>query len=468
MSTAVKPHSGDSPPAEPALASLPSGSIRRQVLILALPLLGEQLGNFTIMLVDTFLAGQISDEATVGVGIGGYFGWFTNSGFAMVSLGAVALVSRAFGAGNIRLANRVMHQALLAGFAIGLVIAGGIFLVAPGASTWLTQTPQAEQICRTYLQTDAFGYALYSLLIVGSAILRAAGDTRTPMAIMILINIVNAFVSAALVYGWFGITLGVQGIAVGTVVARSLGGILAVWVLARGIRGMRLQRRRLVPRWRLQARMLRVSLPGAGDMSLMTMAQFLFVSIVARTATGDQATSNLAAHVIAMRAEALTYLPAVAWMTAAGTMVGQYLGAEQPHKAARSGHTAALQSAALTTVSGIMFFIFAEAIYKFMSNEPAVWEVGVPAFRIMAFVQPFLCIAIVYTGALRGAGDTTSTMIFSLVGSWALRVPLAWLFGVYMGWGLIGAWYGMWADNLAKFAMSTGRFSQGGWKRVKV
>lgn len=468
MSTAVRQSPAANTTDTAPLASLPAGSISRQVIILALPLLGEQLGNFTIMLVDTFLAGQLSGEATVGVGVGGYFGWFTSAGFALISIGATALVSRAFGAKDLKLANRVMHQALIGAGVIGLIVSAGVFSVAPSAAGWLTKTPEAELICRQYLQTDSLGYALFSMLAIGSAVLRAAGDTRTPMLIMIVLNVVNVIFSAGLVYGWFGITLGVYGIAVGTVIARSLGGILILAVLARGVSGLRLRRRRLTFNPALQWRMLRVSLPGAGDMALMSSAQFLFVSVVASTAQGAQATANLAAHMIAMRAEALTYLPAVAWMTAAGTMVGQYLGANRPDEAARSGHTAALQAATLTTLVGVSFYIFAGPIYHLMSNEPSVWEVGIPAFRIMAFIQPFLCVAIVYIGALRGAGDTTTTMLISILGSWAVRVPLAWFFGVHLGLGLIGAWYGMWADNLVKFSLGTFRFLHGGWKKIRV
>jgi Na+-driven multidrug efflux pump len=222
------------------------------------------------------------------------------------------------------------------------------------------------------------------------------------------------------------------------------------------------------PDWTMIRRMLRVGAPAGAEATLMWIAQIGFIKIVAHTATGDAATVNYAAHMIAVRMNAITYLPAAAWMTAAATLVGQYLGARQPDRAARSAHVAAIQGGVLAAGVGIAFFLLADVIYAVMSQDPAVREVGARAFRIGAFIHPFLCMGIIYGGALRGAGDTRCTLLFSLIGGICLRLPLAYLGGVVLGGGLIGAWVGMWADNLAKFVMGSARLLQGGWKRIRV
>ena len=193
-----------------------------------------------------------------------------------------------------------------------------------------------------------------------------------------------------------------------------------------------------------------------------------FIKVVVHTASGDAATVNYAAHMIGVRMTAITYLPAAAWMTAASTLVGQYLGAKRPALAARAAHVAALHGVLVSTGVGIAFFLLADAIYALMSQDPAVRTVGAPVFRMGAFVHPFLCAAIIYNGALRGAGDTRYPMIFSLIGGILIRIPLAYLGGVVLGAGLLGAWCGMWADNVAKCVMGLARVVQGGWKKVKV
>ncbi|MFQ5807712.1 MAG: MATE family efflux transporter [Phycisphaerae bacterium] len=450
------------------LESLPLGSLNRQVFILALPMLGEQLVNFCVGFVDTFLAGQVGKEATAAVGTGGYLSWFVTLGFALIGTGAAALVARAFGARDLKTARRATNQAFVLALALGAGMTGLVYFSAPLLADFLTQTAAAQAMMVTYVRIDAFGFVLYSTVLICGGVIRAAGDTRTPMIIMVIVNIINAVVSATLVFGWLGPPLGVKGIAIGTVVARSLGGVLLLAVLLRGLRGLQLRLAALRPHWETIRRMLRVGLPAAGEASVMWIAQICFIKIIVHTATGETATANYAAHMIAVRMTAITYLPAAAWMTAAATLVGQYLGAGRPDRSARAAHVAAMQGAVLTTGVGVAFFVLADLIYQLMSLDPAVRAVGAPAFRVGAFIHPFLCTGIIYIGALRGAGDTRWTMIFSLIGGILLRIPLAYLGGIVLGGGLIGAWCGMWADNLAKFLLGLTRMLHGGWRKVKV
>jgi len=439
------------------------------VFVLALPMLGEQFGNFLVGFVDVLLAGRVSMEATAAVGTGGYMGWFVTLAFTMLSIGTAALVSRSFGAKDLHTANRALNQSLLMALALGALVSAVVFVTAPSLATLLAQTDSARVLFTTYVRIDSLGYALFAIVLVCGGALRAAGDTRTPMMIMVAVNVINIIVSAGLVYGWMGLPkLGVTGIAIGTVTARSLGGVLMAGVLMRGLRGLQLRRDRWRPDFGIIRRIFKVGLPAAGDAVLTFITHMGFLLVVTHTAVGDAATVNYAAHTIGIRMEAISFLPAVAWMTASATLVGQYLGANRPELAARAGHTAAGQAALLTGAIGVAFYVFAEQIYSFMSSDPEVVAVGAHAFRIMAFVQPMLGMAIVYIGSLRGAGDTRATMIFSLIGGVCLRVPVAWLFGVYLGGGLLGAWIGMWCDNLAKFILGGGRFLHGGWKRIRV
>ncbi len=448
--------------------SLPAGPIPYQVIVLALPMLGEQLGNFMVGFVDMWLAGTLTKEASAAVGTGGYLGWWVSLAFSLVGTGTAALVARSYGAGDRETANRALHQALVLALTLGLLVAGSVYAAAPALAEQLLQIPAARGSLVEYIRIDAIGYILFSMLLIGSGALRAAGDMRTPMAIMLVVNVVNAVVSAALVFGWWGPLLGVRGIAIGTVVARCLGGVLTLVMLYRGLRGLRLRIPLLRPDPAILGRLMNIGIPAFLDVLMLWGAHFGFVLVVANSGRGEAATVNYAAHLIGMRMEAISFLPAVAWMTAASTLVGQYLGARQPRLASRSGHQAALQAAGLCTLIGLGFFLLAGPIYGAMTRDPAVQEVGARAFRLMAFVQPILAAAIVYTGALRGAGDTRATMVMQFCGGWLLRLPGAWLFGIYFGWGLIGCWCGMWLDNIAKFLMSWLRFVHGGWKKIEV
>jgi len=447
---------------------LPRGPLSRQVWVLALPMLGEQVGNFLVGLVDTWLAGHLSKEATAAVGTAAYVGWFVGLTFMLVSTGAAAVVSRSFGAGDRWTADRTLNQAFLLMLVLGTATGLLAVLLAPFFAAFLTQTAAARDLLSVYLRIDAVGYLALGIFTVVSTVLRASGDTRTPMAIMLLVNVVNVLVASSLVFGWLGPSWGVRGIAWGTVIARCVGGTLALGVALAGWRELRLTLGGLRADPGIIHRILRVGVPGGADALIMAVAQLLFIKVIAHTASGPAATANYAAHMIAVRMEAITYLPAMAWMTAAATLVGQYLGARQPRRAARAAHVAAVQGAFLATGVGVVFFFLAEAIFAAFSNDPDVRAVGVPAFRLLAFAQPFLCTGIIYVGALRGAGDTRFTLLVSTIGGLLVRVPGAYLGGIVLGGGLIGAWCGMWADNLVRLLLGLARHLHGGWKRIRV
>lgn len=440
-------------------------SIGKQVFFLALPMLGEQVLNFLVAFFDTWIAQFLGKEATNAVGTGAYMGWFVGLIGMLVGTGSAALVSRSFGARDIRTADRAANQSLILALVFGATMALTVFAVAPLLAGLLTQTPTAADDVLRFLRIDCLGYTLYSVAVVCSGAIRAAGDTRTPLLIQGGVNIFNMVIVYSAV---FLLDMGIEGIAASTAIARSLGGIVTFFVLSRGLRGMRITRAGLRPDFEIIRRILKVGVPAGLDAGIMWIAQMTFLLIVAHSAVGDAATVNSAAHMIAMRIEAISYLPAVAWMTAGATLVGQNLGAGAPARAARCGHVAALQAAALCTVIGGVFFFAAHPIYGLMSQDPEVRRVGGAAFGYMGLVQPILAMAIVYIGALRGAGDTRTTMLFALIGGLAIRVPGAYFGAIVLQWGLLGAWLGMWADNFVKFALGYSRFRRGRWKHTKV
>lgn len=423
---------------------------------------------FLVGFVDTFLAGHISKEANNAVGTAVYVSWLLTTVFTLVGTGAAALVARCFGAGDRRTANRVVHQAVLLGGLAGLATTLLAFMLAPLLAHALMRTPESEVLCIHFLRIDAFGYAAAALTAIIGGVLRASGDTRTPMGVMTFINVLNVLLTVTFVKGWVTPPLGAVGIALGTLIARCAGAVVALWVVWRGTRGLRLRLRRLWPEPKTIARILRVGIPAAGDAATMSVAQMTFVWVVSRTAAGEAATVNLAAHMIAMRLEAISYLPAIAWMTAAAATAGQYLGAGRPQEATRAGHAAARQGMLVCAVIGATFYLLADWFYIVMSSDPEVRRVGAHAFQYLGCVQPFLAAAIIYTGALRGVGDTRTTFFFAVLSSVGVRLPLGYLCGPVLGWGLLGAWVGMWSDNVVKAALGYGRFRQGGWQRVVV
>ena len=446
-----------------------TGDLRRTLLHLALPVLLEQFLSFCVGLYDTILAGhlprEISSAATGAVGVGAYVGWLASLLFSFVATGTTALVARARGAGDYDDANRVLNRSYALGLLLGvLVLVVNITFARPMATFVLTGGGEVIDITTRYLRLDAIGLLFSSVGYVGSAALRGCGNMRTPMLIFGAVNIINVIASTLLVYGPGPIpAMGVDGIVTGTIIARCSGGLLMTAVLIRGVSNLKLIPSELQVRGAVVGRILRIGIPAALDGVVMWCGHYVFLRII-----GGFGEAAFAAHVVGIRVEAITYLPAVAWAAAAATMIGQSLGAGDSPRARRAGHEAVLQCGLLGIVITGVFFFGAEAIYAFMHNSPDVVAVGAPPFRVAALFQIPLIVGIVYIGGLRGAGDTRIPMWITLITTLGVRLPVAWFCGVVLEWGLYGAWIGMCADMFLRGLLAALRFTLGGWLHVRV
>lgn len=445
------------------------GPIRPVVFALALPILGEQVLNAAIAWNDVLIAGRISAVATGAVGFASYVSWLMTMMFGLVSIGATAIVARAVGAGDRREADHATNQSFILSVLIGLTGMAAISVAAPGFAALLNMRGEAARVAVAYLRIDALGYLGASMSFALAACLRGAGDTRTPLYILGGVNVMNLVLSWLLAFGigpWDGI--GVNGVAWGTALARWLGCLGFIAVMQRPSTALHLRRSEMRPNRAMYFRILRVGVPAAVDGAMSFSGHFVFMTIVSRVPSIFSTEIVYAAHIIGIRAESISYLPAQAYMLAAATLVGQNLGANQPDRARRSANEALRQTAVMLVGSGLLLYFGAELIYRLLSNDPRVGSCGVPAMRTLAFFQLSLAPLIVYTGALRGAGDTRVPIAITVAGLALVRVPVAAYGGFVLKWGLLGAWLGMFADLCVRALLIAWRFRSGRWQRINV
>ncbi len=454
----------------PKLSIANRGSVRKTVFLLSMPVLGEQLLNTTVGLADVFLAGTISVHATSAIGLAAYVGWLMSMIFMLAGIGATALISRTIGAGKPDQANHFANQAL--GLAAGMGIAGCVFIyvLAPTLAELQSMRGDTYLVVVRYLRIDAVGHLFTSFTLVGAASLRGAADMRTPLKILAVVNIVNLIASCSLVFGFgFIPSIGIDGIVVGTVIGRFVGGILMILVLARGRSGLRIRLAWMRPQWSSLRRILNIGGPAALDGIVMWSGHFIFLMIIGRLKPESLRGVYYAAHIIGIRIEALTYLPAVAFGAAAATMVGQALGAGDAVRARRVGHEAVLQCGLLGLGLSFFYYFGAHDIYCWMQKtDDLVRIAGPPALRMAAFFQIFLTTAIIYINALRGAGDTRYPLLITLVSVYVVRLPLGYLLGIHLELGLMGVWIGMCGDMVLRGILATVRFTRGRWITTTV
>jgi Na+-driven multidrug efflux pump len=149
-------------------------------------------------------------------------------------------------------------------------------------------------------------------------------------------------------------------------------------------------------------------------------------------------------------------------------MIGQALGAQDAARARRCGHEGVVQCGLLTALVGAAFVVFATPLCALLNKDADVIALAAPVLMLSGAFQPLLAASIVYQGALRGAGDTVFPLVFSIVGLLLIRVPGGYLIGVWLGYGLFGAWVAVCIDMLIRAAMAFARFTRGRWTALKI
>lgn len=445
-----------------------TGNLRWTVFFLALPVLGEQILNFFVGFYDVYLAGHLASDirtdATAAVGVAAYVGWLGSMLFAVVGNGTTALCARAWGENDRELANRVANRSALLSVIAGLIFMVIIVPLAPALVNFMGLKGNAAEIAVRYLRIDAVGLIFSSVSLVIAGAFRGCGDMKTPMWVFGSVSILNVIVSTTLVRGWGSLQpMGVNGIVIGTLIARVSGGVLILGLLMKGTSGLSLNIRELRLRGETVRRILAIGIPSAIEGLVMWLGHAIFLRVI--SSIGE---AEFAAHIIGVRIEALTYLPAIAYGAAAATMVGQSLGANNRDRATKAGHEAALQCSILGIFITIWFTLGAAWIYTNMHQDLEVQAVGIPAFRIVGLFQIPLILSIVYFAAIRGAGATKLPLIVAIVTTYFVRIPLGYYFGVHLEMGLMGAWVGMNADMLVRGIIATWLFWSKRWISTKV
>ena len=470
--TPVEPTAWPSTAAEstaPPASTLLTGKLRPTIFMLALPVLAEQFFAFLVGFFDIYLSGQISSAATSAVGLAAYVSWLVSLIYSLVAVGATALVARFWGAGEYEQANRVANRAIALTLSMSLAAFLIAFLSAPFWCTLLALEGETRDIAVRYLRFECVGFLAMGVSMAAAAALRGVGNMKLPMLIFGSVSVLNVLFSTALVFGSGPFPqCGIDGIVIGTIIARWLGGAAMLVALLKGVNGLKLVRRELKCRGETVRRLLRVGMPAALDGILHWGGHFLFLMIISRVSEMAGGSAIFAAHIVSVELEAITYLPAVAWGCAASTMIGQSLGAGLAQRAKQVGHESTAQCSLLAVWIMLAFFLCAGPIFGLMHSDPQVQAVGTSALRWLAFFQPPLVVSIVYVYALRGAGDTRTPLIVNTAGIYLIRLPIAYLGGVVLDGGLLGAWAGMFADIVVRALLIFVFYVRGRWIDVSV
>jgi len=436
----------------------------RTIWALAWPVILTFLLESLVGLIDTLMVGRLGAEAVAAVGVGAQVLSAVSVAMTAVGAGTLAIVARHVGAGEIKEAEHVLSQSILAAFALSIAAVVPVIVFAREIVAAFNVEPGVAELGAGFVRIVMWSIPESALLFVIGSALRASGDTRTPLAIGFIVNLVNIVLNYVLIFGKLGLpAMGVRGSGLATTIAFTIGALLALTLLLRGSLSLRLPRRGWSPDLASIRRVLAIGYPAAAEQLLMQIGFFIYLIFAARYGT-----SALAGYFIGVRILALSFLPGFGFAAAAGALVGQNLGRQDPQRAEHSAWMCNRLAIVMMSACGVVLYLAAEPIARLFVADAAVVVDAVSFIHALALSQPLMAIDFTLGGALRGAGDTKFPLVSVFVAFYGCRLAWAYVVTYIVQASLPWLWAAIFGDYIARAALKAWRLNSGRWKHIRV
>ena len=441
-----------------------SGSIRRAVFMLSIPMILEMLMESIFAIVDIFYVSQVSVNAVATIGL-------TESVITLVyavaiglSMAATAIVARRIGEEDREGASQATVQVI----GLGIFVAAIISLIGVFYPKDILQLMggEADLIAEGYGYTQVLlgGNVTIMLLFLINAVFRGAGDASIAMWALVLSNGLNIILDPIFIFGFGPVpAYGVQGAAIATTIGRGTAVIFQLLVLFYGWSKIKIAFKDIVLRVAVMVNLIKVSLGGIGQFLIGTSSWVFLMRIMS-----EFGSEVLAGYTIAIRVMMFTLMPAWGMSNAAATLVGQNLGAEKPDRAEASVWKTGKYSAIFMGFVSIVYLIFAPEIVALFTQQPEVVKNGALCLRIIAAGYVFYGYGMVIINAFNGAGDTKTPTWINFICFWLFQLPLAYLSALTLDLGPLGVFMAITLAEVLITILGLFWFRKGLWKAVKV
>ena len=428
------------------------------IFTLAWPTMLEQLMQTAVQYVDTAMVGTLGTHATAAVGSTTTVNWLVNSTISAVSIGFLAYISQACGAGQIQQARRASAQAALTTLVLGTIFTAVTLAVSPMIPIWMQVDSAIQTTAAQYFFILYAPMLFRTATIIFGTVLRAVGDSKTPMKVGIWVNVINFILNLFLIYPtrdicFFNISFempgagwGVLGAAAASAIAFVTGGVvLTVCYLRHPVISPVGQS--LKPDVQVLQPCMKVALPNCLQRFGTSLGYVVFASMI--NSLGDIST---AAHTIANTVESAFYIPGYGMQTAAATLAGNAWGARDRQRIRELTKMILPIEIFLMLLSGGLLFACAPAMVGLFSKDQQVILLGGTVLRMVAVSEPFYGVSIIIEGMMQGMGNTMIPFACNIAGMWGIRIVGTFICTQLLSMGLISAWACMIGHNLMLFA----------------
>ena len=441
-----------------------SGSIRRAVFMLSIPMILEMLMESIFAIVDIMYVSQVSVNAVATIGL-------TESVITLVyavaiglSMAATAVVARRVGETDIKGASQAAVQAIFLGVAVATIISIIGILYPKEILNLMGAEPDLIAEGYGYTKVLLGGNVTIMLLFLINAIFRGAGNASVAMWTLILSNGLNIILDPMFIFGFGPIpAYGVQGAAMATTIGRGTAVLFQLAILFYGYSKIKIGVKDLVFRFGVMLNLIKVSLGGIGQFLIGTSSWVILMRIMS-----EFGSEVLAGYTIAIRVMMFIIMPAWGQSNAAATLVGQNLGAGKPDRAEQSVWKTGKYSAYFMGFVSVIYLVFAPQIIMLFTKVPDVVKYGSLCLRVIAAGYIFYGYGMVVIQSFNGAGDTKTPTYINFICFWLFQLPFAYLAAVVLDFGPAGVFWSITLAEVSIAVIGILWFKKGKWKLVKV
>lgn len=444
-------------------------SMLATIIALAWPTMLEQLMQTAVQYIDTAMVSSLGTSATAAVGSTTTVNWLVGSTISAFGVGFLAFISQKLGAGENELARRASAQSVLSVLVAGILFTVLTLAVSGSVPGWMQVDENIRGIASEYFFILYTPMLFRTATIIFGTVLRAAGDTKTPMIVGVGVNLINVALNFLLIYesrvitvfGWsfnmWGAGMGVVGAALASAVSVAAGGIAITCALMRH-RVISPKGISIAPDMQVLKPCMRVAFPNMLQRFGTSFGYVAFAAMI--NSLGEIST---AAHTVANTVESAFYIPGYGMMAAAATLTGNAIGAGDRRGLKELARMNMALEVLLMTVSGALLFIFAPQMVGIFSRDKTVLSLGTTVLRMVACSEPIFGVSLVIEGMMQGAGKTVAPFVFNIVGMWAVRIAGTFVCTRLLGLGLVSAWACMIGHNIILFTLFAIYYARGGW-----
>ncbi|WP_459862867.1 MATE family efflux transporter [Campylobacter concisus] len=431
---------------------------------LVVPIFLDMFLHFITLIINTYMVTKVSVHLVGAMGAGNQVMDLFMTIFNFLSIGCSVVVAQALGAKKNDLASNVIHASITSNTLFGIFSAIIIYVFGYNILNLLNVPKELINDSFSYLHILGFALLFDGIGMVLAAVLRVYNLATAVMLTSVLMNVITILGNAISLFGWFNLpNLGLQGVALSTLVGRLVGIFVLAYMLSQKAKVKIYFKKLLVVPFEILKKILSIGLPSAGE-NLLWMAQYM----VAFGFVASMGEASLSVQTIYFQITLLILLCGASISVANEVIVGHLVGASEFNEAYTRTFRALRLGVFITLVVVLIAYALKYQIMDALNLNENLRAIMLPLFTLSIFLEAGRTFNIVIVNALRASGDAKFPLVTGLIFMWGLSLPLGYFLGIYLGWGIIGVWIGFCADEWLRGLANTWRWRSKKWQEKRL